>query len=227
MLVGLMGAKSSTHGKDKVSKIETRMVQAMAERAKRGQSGIKTFNSIILKFPRIDEAFETVKAVFKKYDVDGSGTIDLGELKTCFEELQVNFTEEEVREYYEESDIDGSHGIDFKEFIVLLALVYMLGEPIEGSSHKKEHSKIGLPKLEATFDTIVEAFIFFDSNGDGYISKEEIIQSIYQISPSRSADRLGVKRFEEMDWDHNGLVTFKEFLFAFTDWVGLEEYSDE
>ncbi|CAM6081941.1 unnamed protein product [Calypogeia fissa] len=224
-----MGAKSSTHGKAaESSKITKRMVEAMAERAKRGQSTIKTFNSIILKFPKIDEAFEAVKTVFKKFDVDRSGTIDLGELRTCFEELQVNFTEEEVREYYEESDLDGSQGIDFKEFIVLLALVYLLGEPIEGSSHKAQHSKIGLPQLEATFDTIVQAFVFFDANGDGYISKEEIIQSINQIYPSqiypsRSADRLGLERFEEMDWDHNGLVTFKEFLFAFTDWVGLEE----
>ncbi|CAM6103084.1 unnamed protein product [Calypogeia fissa] len=200
-----MGAKSSTHGKAaESSKITKRMVEAMAERAKRGQSTIKTFDSIILKFPKIDEAFEAVKTVFKKFDVDRSGTIDLGELRTCFEELQVNFTEEEVREYYEESDLDGSQGIDFKEFIILLALVYLLGEPIEGSSHKAQHSKIGLPQLEATFDTIVQAFVFFDANGDGYISKEEIIQPINQISPSRSADRLGVERFEEMDWDHNG-----------------------
>jgi calcium-binding protein CML len=28
---------------------------------------------------------------------------------------------------------------------------------------------------------------------------------------------------EEMDWDNNGMVTFKEFLFAFTRWVGIGE----
>jgi calcium-binding protein CML len=30
-----------------------------------------------------------------------------------------------------------------------------------------------------------------------------------------------------MDWDKNGTVTFKEFLFAFTDWVGLEDEGDD
>ena len=32
---------------------------------------------------------------------------------------------------------------------------------------------------------------------------------------------------EEMDWDKNGTVTFKEFLFAFTRWVGIDENEDE
>ena len=31
---------------------------------------------------------------------------------------------------------------------------------------------------------------------------------------------------EEMDWDKNGMVTFKEFLFAFTRWVGIGENGD-
>lgn len=32
---------------------------------------------------------------------------------------------------------------------------------------------------------------------------------------------------EEMDWDKNGMVNFKEFLFAFTRWVGIDEVDDE
>lgn len=32
---------------------------------------------------------------------------------------------------------------------------------------------------------------------------------------------------EEMDWDKNGMVNFKEFLFAFTQWVGIDENEDE
>jgi len=30
-----------------------------------------------------------------------------------------------------------------------------------------------------------------------------------------------------MDWDKNGTVTFKEFLFAFTRWVGIDNEDDE
>ena len=32
---------------------------------------------------------------------------------------------------------------------------------------------------------------------------------------------------EEMDWDKNGTVTFKEFLFAFTRWVGIDNEDDD
>lgn len=32
---------------------------------------------------------------------------------------------------------------------------------------------------------------------------------------------------EEMDWDKNGMVNFKEFLFAFTGWVGIDDNEDE
>lgn len=30
-----------------------------------------------------------------------------------------------------------------------------------------------------------------------------------------------------MDWDKNGMVNFKEFLFAFTRWVGIDDNEDE
>lgn len=32
---------------------------------------------------------------------------------------------------------------------------------------------------------------------------------------------------EEMDWDKNGMVNFKEFLFAFTRWIGIDDVEDE
>lgn len=30
-----------------------------------------------------------------------------------------------------------------------------------------------------------------------------------------------------MDWDKNGMVNFKEFLFAFTRWVGISDNEDD
>ena len=34
-------------------------------------------------------------------------------------------------------------------------------------------------------------------------------------------------RFAELDWDANGEVTFSEFLFAFMQWVGIEDSEAE
>ena len=62
-------------------------------------------------------------------DEDSNGTIDREELKKCLQKLQLHLTEEEVEDLFHSCDIDGSEGIQFKEFIVLLCLIYLLKEP--------------------------------------------------------------------------------------------------
>ncbi|KAH9652609.1 putative calcium-binding protein CML21 [Citrus sinensis] len=74
---------------------------------------------------------------------------------------------------------------------------------------------MGMPKLEATFETLVDAFVFLDKNKDGYVSRSEMTQAVTESGE------------EEMDWDKNGMVNFKEFLFAFTRWCGVGENEDE
>ncbi|KAJ0046765.1 hypothetical protein Pint_03621 [Pistacia integerrima] len=124
-------------------------------------------------------------------DEDSNGAIDQEELKKCFLKLEIKFTEEETNDLFEACDINEDMGMKFKEFIVLLCLVYLLKDD-PTALHAK--SRMGMPKLEATFETLVDAFVFLDKNKD-----------------------------EEMDWDKNGMVNFKEFLFAFTNWVGIDD----
>ena len=52
------------------------------------------------------------------------------ELKKCLEELKLmSLSEEEVKSLYGWCDVDGSKGIQFNEFIVLLCLIYLLAKP--------------------------------------------------------------------------------------------------
>lgn len=111
-----------------------------------------------------------------------------------------------------------------------------------------------MPKLEPTFETLVDTFVFLDGNKDGLVSREEMVRAIDE-SGERSSGRIAMKRFgllfnsslllklspsleprililirlfaEEMDWDKNGMVNFKEFLFAFTQWVGIDENEED
>ncbi|KAE8731488.1 putative calcium-binding protein CML21 [Hibiscus syriacus] len=76
------------------------------------------------------------------------------------------------------------------------------------------------------FKTFVNAFVFLDKNKDGFVSKNEMAQAINE-SRDRSSGKIVMKRFEEVDWDQNGSVSFKEFLFAFTNWVGIDDEEDE
>jgi calcium-binding protein CML len=57
---------------------------------------------------------------------------------------------------------------------------------------------MGLGSLEATFETLVDAFVFLDKNKDGYVSKDEMIQAINETATGeRSSGRIAMKRFGE------------------------------
>ncbi|XAR67310.1 hypothetical protein NMG60_11002017 [Bertholletia excelsa] len=214
---GLVGKLESPEACIPQTKFEAQMVEAMKRRESKGTS-IKAFNSVILKFPKIDASFRKCKNIFDEFDEDSNGSIDPEELKHCFKKLEINFSEEEINGLFEGCDINNHMGIEFNEFIVLLCIVYLL----------KDKFRIGMPNLESTFETLVDAFVFLDKNKDGYVSRSEMIQAINETGTGeQSSGALAMKRFEEMDWDKNGTVSFKEFLFAFTRWVGIDEVDDE
>ncbi|GAB2284821.1 Probable calcium-binding protein cml21 [Dionaea muscipula] len=204
------------------TKLEAKMVEAMKRRASAG-TPMMSFNSIILKFPKIDDSFRKFKATFQEFDEDKNGAIDQEELRHCFRKLEISLTEEEIDDLFKACDINDDMGMNFNEFIVLLCLVYLLNE-----DSTPAQSQMGMPYLEATFETLVDAFASLDKNKDGYVSKSEMIDAINETTKGeRSSGRIAMRRFEEMDWDKNGMVNFKEFLFAFNRWVGVDEAEDE
>ncbi|KVI10298.1 Calcium-binding EF-hand [Cynara cardunculus var. scolymus] len=139
------------------TKFEAKILETMRRRESKGTS-MKSFNTIILKFPKIDENLRKCKAIFEQFDEDKSGSIDRKELNHCFRKLEIDFTDEEINDIFEECDINDDMEISFNEFIVLLCL----------SSRK------GFQDLEVTFETLVDSFVFLDKNKDGYVSRGEM-----------------------------------------------------
>ncbi|XP_010913275.1 probable calcium-binding protein CML21 [Elaeis guineensis] len=220
---GIFGKSVSSRHCLPESKLEAEMVEAIRRKASKG-SAIKSFNSIILKFPKIDESLRNCKTIFDQFDEDSNGMIDPEELKHCFHKLEISCPEEEISDLFEACDIRENMGMKFNEFIVLLCLVYLLKEP----AALQAKSGMGLPNLEATFETLVEAFVLLDKNKDGYVSKNEMVDAINETTAGeRSSGHIAMRRFEEMDWDKNGMVSFKEFLFACIRWVGIDDAEEE
>ncbi|KAF9666103.1 hypothetical protein SADUNF_Sadunf16G0193900 [Salix dunnii] len=200
------------------AKLEKKMIEL--KRSSSGKTNFKSMNSIIMRFPQFKEELKHIRGVFEQYDEDGNGNIDMEELKKCLQKLQLNLKEEEVEDLFHSCDIDQSEGIQFNEFIVLLCLIYLL---VEHSSSPLRTSKIGSPELEATFDTIVKAFLFLDKNGAGKLNKKDMIKAMNEDSPrERSPAHITRSRFKEMDWDSNGKVSFREFLFSLINWIGID-----
>ncbi|KAL6185741.1 hypothetical protein ACLB2K_041868 [Fragaria x ananassa] len=190
---------------NKYSRLDAKLEKRMAE-FKRGSSGQSNF--------RCTDSLSV--SAFSHIDEDSNGTIDREELKKCLQKLQLHLTAEEIEDLFHSCDMDGSEGIQFNEFIVLLCLIYLLKDP-------NTTSKIDCPQLEATFDTVIEVFVFLDKNGDGKLNKTEVVKALNEASPrEKSPAHVSRNRFKEMDWDKNGKVTFRQFLFAFIHWVGIE-----
>ncbi|XP_021911342.1 probable calcium-binding protein CML22, partial [Carica papaya] len=169
---------------DKYEKLDAKLEKKMIEfkRNSSGHQNFKTIDSIIMRFPELKEGLKTIKYVFDQYDEDGNEIIDREELKKCLEKLQLHLTEEEVEVLFDSCDFDGNQGIQFNEFIVLLCLIYLLLKP-SSSSYAGTTSNMGSPELEATFDTIVNVFLFLDKNGDGKLNKKDMIKALNEACP--------------------------------------------
>ncbi|CAI9771173.1 unnamed protein product [Fraxinus pennsylvanica] len=205
-------------------RLDTELERKMIE-IKRNSSGNKNFrsiDSIILKFPQIRDGLKEIRGVFEKFDEDSNGTIDHEELKKCLQKLQFRVREEEIDDLFYYCDMNENEGIQFNEFIVLLCLIYLLKD-CSSSTLKME-----LPQIDATFNTTIEVFLFLDKNGEGKLKKKDVVKALNEASPrEKSPSHVTRDRFKEMDLDRNGKISFREFLFAFIKWVGIDSDNDE
>merc|ERR1712098_468011 len=84
--------------------------------------------------------------------------------------------------------------------------------------------------LQETFDLVVNAFLTFDDDGNGYISQKEVLDIFRKdgsskMTPAKRASRncISEARWRDMDWDKDGTISFSEFLLAFSSWVGMDD----
>ncbi|CAI7908345.1 unnamed protein product [Closterium sp. NIES-53] len=177
------------------SEVERRVVEALRRRREEeeasGKKRIVHFNTLVMKFAKSDEAFKQIRKQFDQYgartipqDKDASQSIDLEELRTCLSALGVRIEEEEVMQLYREADMDCCDGMHFKEFILLLALLYLL----------QPNAHFGLPEVEEAFGLIADAFNFFDTTGEGFLTQAKV-QAAMSSGRDSSPSRIAGQRF--------------------------------
>uniref|UniRef100_K3WUQ5 EF-hand domain-containing protein n=1 Tax=Globisporangium ultimum (strain ATCC 200006 / CBS 805.95 / DAOM BR144) TaxID=431595 RepID=K3WUQ5_GLOUD len=223
------------------------------------------FTRILLKFPIVAKAFNSVRSAFEEFDKGKKGYIVYADLESAFEKLGVSFSKEEIGQVFEESDMLEDGRLNFKEFLVCLAIGFVLHKipslererlSIFYAPLATKDKEAGPPnqallfgegnKLRIAFQLAVDAFLWFDVDGNGLINKDEMAMrlgtSTQLHSPTKKTstlkERAGFhkesgemsinaeiweRRFNEMDWNNDGTIQFKEFLMAFESWVGLDD----
>ncbi|KAG5219189.1 calcium-dependent protein [Salix suchowensis] len=134
-----------------------------------------------------EEDIKGLKQMFKNMDTDGNGTITYDELKTGLSRLGSKLTEVEIQQLMDAADVDNSGTIDYVEFITATMHRHRL--------EKEEH--------------LYKAFQYFDNDGSGFITRDELRQAMAQYGMGDEATIDEV--IEDVDTDKDGKINYEEF----------------
>ncbi|KAG5078006.1 hypothetical protein JHK82_056701 [Glycine max] len=147
-----------------------------------------------------EEEIGGLKELFKMIDEDNSGTITFEELKDSLKSVGCDLIESEIKFLMEavgtfplsldviqtKADIDNNGTIDYGEFLA---------------------ATLHLNKMERE-ENLVAAFAYFDKDGSGYITIEEIQQACKDFGLGNlHLDEI----INEIDQDNDGRINYAEF----------------
>ncbi|KAJ4264261.1 hypothetical protein NW762_005456 [Fusarium torreyae] len=127
---------------------------------------------------------------FHLFDKDGDGQITINELGAFMRSLGQNPSDAELNDIINEIDADRSGAIEFLEFLA------MMSQKAKEEDYERE---------------ILEAFMIFDRDEDGFISIEELRQAMEAIGEDITDDELG-KVIREVDVDLDGRISYEDFV---------------
>lgn len=136
------------------------------------------------------EQKQEIREAFDLFDTDGSGTIDIKELKVAMRALGFEPKKEELKRMYLEVDKSGTGKIDFNEFLELMT--------------KKMAEK-------DSREEIIKAFKLFDDDEKGAISFKNLKRVAKELGENLTDEEIQ-EMIDEADRDGNGVIDQDEFL---------------
>jgi Ca2+-binding EF-hand superfamily protein len=126
---------------------------------------------------------------FDMFDKKKIGIITLKELSNVIRSLNLDPTEEEIKEMIDEVDLDGNGEIDFEEFVTLM-------------NRRSKQTDIE--------DEIFNAFKVFDKEGNGLISITDL-RHLIPLGNQLSEEEIDEMLFEN-DEDGDGFIVYEDFI---------------
>ena len=86
-------------------------------------------------------------------------------------------------------------------------------------------------ELQWAFNNITGCYLLFDVDASGDLSRDEVMGQLKAkkgvFADAAAAQVLSEERWKELDWDGDGEITFREFIWAFQGWIATEEDDEE
>ncbi|XP_078067436.1 uncharacterized protein cetn4 isoform X1 [Mustelus asterias] len=137
-----------------------------------------------------EEQKQEIREAFDLFDTDGSGTIDVKEIKVAMRALGFEPKKEEIRKMISDIDKEGSGSIDFNDFLA------MMTQKMSEKDSKEE---------------ILKAFRLFDDDGTGKISFKNLKRVAKELGENLTDEELQ-EMIDEADRDGDGEINEQEFL---------------
>ncbi|TMW64832.1 hypothetical protein Poli38472_008999 [Pythium oligandrum] len=136
-----------------------------------------------------EEDLEEIKEAFRLFDSDGSGTIDVRELKAAMRALGFHVKKAEIRQMVADIDKDESGTIDQDEFIEMMTDKMNARDPRE---------------------EIMKIFKLFDDDNTGKISFRNLKRACNELGETLTDEEIQ-EMIDEADRDGDGLINEEEF----------------
>lgn len=137
-----------------------------------------------------EEQKQEIREAFDLFDADGSGTIDVKELKVAMRALGFEPKKEEIKKMIQDIDKEGSGTIDFNDFLKLMT------QKMSEKDSKEE---------------ILKAFRLFDDDSTGRISFKNLKRVAKELGENLTDEELQ-EMIDEADRDNDGEINEAEFL---------------
>ncbi|XP_054070759.1 uncharacterized protein LOC128915013 [Rissa tridactyla] len=166
------------------------MVKASSSEGGAGGARSPTTEEPALAFPVTEQQRRELREVFELFDCDGSGLMDVSDLKITVKALGCELRKEEMRRIISEFSEEGSGKLNFKSFLQVMT------------------QKMAEPCLEKE---VWKAFKVFDCDGTGKISFENLKVVASEVGEEITDEELQ-EMIDEADVDGDGEVNRQKFL---------------
>ena len=141
-------------------------------------------------FNDISQDKDKYKKIFEIYDNNKDGNVNSIELANILKAININVSDEEIRDIIFELDLEGNGEINYEDFLTIV-------KRREKNVDKEEE--------------VLNAFKLFDKEGNGLININELKHIMLTVGNNITEEELN-DLLKEADTDNDGYINYEEFI---------------